>query len=239
MSTYRLETLFAPRSVAIVGGSPRQTSTGRAVLDNLLGSGFPGAIYLVNPHYDEIEGVRTVKSYDAIAGDARRRRRSRCRRPRCRTRLRRPARKGTAAAIIITAGLGHGPGSLAEVGENECRTRHRHAPGRPQLSRRAGAAAQSSMRASRRGCRRPGDLALISQSGAIVGRHDRMGGRPRRSASPPSFSIGDQLDVDFGDLLDLLRRWIAAPAPSCSISSRSRTRASSCRRRVPRHAPSR
>ena len=67
MSTYRLETLFAPRSVAIVGASPRKTSTGRAVLENLLGSGFPGAIHLVNPRYDEIAGVRSVKSYDALS----------------------------------------------------------------------------------------------------------------------------------------------------------------------------
>ncbi len=67
MSTYRLETLFAPRSVAVIGASPRQTSTGRAVLENLLGSGFPGAIHLVNPRYDEVAGVRAVKSYDMLA----------------------------------------------------------------------------------------------------------------------------------------------------------------------------
>ena len=120
MSTYRLETLFAPRSVAVVGASPRQTSTGRAVLENLLGSGFPGAIHLVNPRYDEIAGVRAVKSYDALAEtpdvvaiavppavvpDA----------------VAAAARKGTAVGIIITAGLGHGPGSLAEVCERNAR----------------------------------------------------------------------------------------------------------------------
>jgi acetyltransferase len=66
MSTYGLDTLFAPRSVAVVGGSPRKTSSGRAVLENLRRSGFPGAISLVNPHYDEIEGVRAVKSLDDL-----------------------------------------------------------------------------------------------------------------------------------------------------------------------------
>jgi len=67
MSTYRLETLFAPRSVAVVGGSLRRTSIGRAVLENILGGGFPGAVHLVNPRYREIAGVRAVKSYNALA----------------------------------------------------------------------------------------------------------------------------------------------------------------------------
>ena len=60
MSTYRLDKLFSPRSVAVVGGSPRTTSPGRAVLKNLRSAGFKGSISLVNPHYPEIEGVRSV-----------------------------------------------------------------------------------------------------------------------------------------------------------------------------------
>ena len=67
MSTYRLETLFAPRSVAVVGASPRVTSPGRAVLSNLQRAGFAGTIGLVNPHYPAIEGVAAVKSYAKLA----------------------------------------------------------------------------------------------------------------------------------------------------------------------------
>ena len=51
MSTYRLDKLFSPRSVAVVGASPRATSAGHAVLRNLKASGFKGAIQLVNPRY--------------------------------------------------------------------------------------------------------------------------------------------------------------------------------------------
>jgi acetyltransferase len=40
MSTYRLDKLFAPRSIAVVGGSPRATSPGRAVIANLKAAGF-------------------------------------------------------------------------------------------------------------------------------------------------------------------------------------------------------
>ena len=76
---------------------------------------------LVNPHYDAIEGIRAVKSY-ADCPSA----------PDLAVIAAPPAAvpsivaaagaKGTAAAIIITSGLGHGPGSLAE------RARRRRAP---------------------------------------------------------------------------------------------------------------
>jgi acetyltransferase len=49
MSTYRLDKLFSPRSVAVVGASPRDSSAGHAVLRNLRRGGFAGAIGLVNP----------------------------------------------------------------------------------------------------------------------------------------------------------------------------------------------
>ena len=65
MSTYRLEKLFSPRSVAVVGGSPRTTSPGRAVLKNLHSAGFKGSISLVNPHYPE--GVRSVGTVQELA----------------------------------------------------------------------------------------------------------------------------------------------------------------------------
>ena len=62
MSTYRLDKLFAPRSVAVVGASPRESSLGRAVIRNLRSASFRGRIHLVNPHYAEIDGVASVKS---------------------------------------------------------------------------------------------------------------------------------------------------------------------------------
>jgi acetyltransferase len=44
MSTYRLDKLFAPASVAVVGASPRAGSLGRTLLRNLREAGFfPGA----------------------------------------------------------------------------------------------------------------------------------------------------------------------------------------------------
>ncbi len=165
MSTYNLDKLFLPGSIAVVGASPRKTSSGRAVIENLLRSGFPGPIYVVNPHYDEIEGVHAVKSYEALpetpdvaviavppasVPDA----------------VAAAARKGTAAGIIVTAGLGHGPGSLAELAEKNARAASMRLVGPNCLGVLVpGAKLNASFAAS---APPAGDLALISQSGAIA-----------------------------------------------------------------------
>jgi len=60
MSTYRLRQLFAPRSVALIGASRREGSLGRIILENLREGGFEGAIHLVNPRYNEIDGIACV-----------------------------------------------------------------------------------------------------------------------------------------------------------------------------------
>ena len=61
MSTYALDAVFNPRSVALVGASPRERSLGRLVLRQLLDGGFAGPVGVVNARYPEIEGVRTVR----------------------------------------------------------------------------------------------------------------------------------------------------------------------------------
>ena len=59
MSTYRLESLLAPRSVALIGASPRPGSVGRAILGNIRKARFKGEFGLVNSHHAEIDGVAT------------------------------------------------------------------------------------------------------------------------------------------------------------------------------------
>ena len=120
MSTFRLDRLFSPRSVAVVGASPRPTSPGHAVLKNLRQAGFAGSIALVNPHYSDIENIPAVKSYRdlpaapdlaviAVPPAA------------VPSTIAEAGAKGTPAAIIITAGLGHGAGSLAAQSEQAAR----------------------------------------------------------------------------------------------------------------------
>lgn len=64
-STASLQRLLRPRSIAIVGASPR-TRMGRAVILNSRKIGLPGAIYPVNPNYQEIEGLPCYKSLRAL-----------------------------------------------------------------------------------------------------------------------------------------------------------------------------
>jgi acetyltransferase len=198
MSTYRLDKLFSPRSVAVVGASPRETSPGRAVLRNLRAAGFEGSVALVNPRYGEIEGIKAVKTIQelrqapdllviatppqsvpgivAAAGE-----------------------KGAATAVIITAGLGHGDGSLADACEKAARATGLRLVGPNCLGVLSSRVKLNASFAAR--MPPAGELALVSQSGAITA------GLIEWSAAhdigfSAAVSLGDKVDVDFGDLLD-------------------------------------
>jgi acetyl coenzyme A synthetase (ADP forming)-like protein len=58
--------LLNPRSVALVGASRRPGTLGHALLANLRRAGFTGPLYPVNPGTDEIDGLRTYRSVEAI-----------------------------------------------------------------------------------------------------------------------------------------------------------------------------
>jgi acetyltransferase len=120
MSTYRLKNLLLPRSVALVGASSRQGSVGRAILGNIGKANFQGEFGLVNPRHAEIDGVASVTRLDrlpfvpelvvitapaaAVAGI-----------------VDEAGKRGAAGALIITAGLGHGTGSIADATERTAR----------------------------------------------------------------------------------------------------------------------
>jgi acyl-CoA synthetase (NDP forming)/GNAT superfamily N-acetyltransferase len=61
-----LEPLLAPRSVAVVGAGHLPGSIGRRILLNIRDAGFGGALYAVNPHAGDIEGVPCVPSVAAL-----------------------------------------------------------------------------------------------------------------------------------------------------------------------------
>jgi acetyl coenzyme A synthetase (ADP forming)-like protein len=63
-----LETLFSPRSIAVIGASRTPGKLGYAILCNVKDSGFGGAIYPVNPGADEILGMRCYPDLNAIEG---------------------------------------------------------------------------------------------------------------------------------------------------------------------------
>lgn len=55
--THRLDPLLRPKSIAVVGASRRENTLGRETLRNLTRGRFPGAIYPVNPAYQELDGL--------------------------------------------------------------------------------------------------------------------------------------------------------------------------------------
>ncbi|WP_119269513.1 bifunctional acetate--CoA ligase family protein/GNAT family N-acetyltransferase [Taklimakanibacter deserti] len=198
MSIYRLDKLFNPKSVAVIGASPKKRSLGRAVLANLKSAGFKGRIDVVNPNHPLIDDIATSPSLAALgvlpdlivvtapapavpqivatAGEA-----------------------GVPAAVVISAGLGHGAGSLADQMLKAARRKGLRILGPnglgllvPPIGLNASFAARSA---------NPGDLALVSQSGAIAAALVEWGARRAVGFSAVA-SIGDALDVDFADLLD-------------------------------------
>src|SRR6202158_5236519 len=198
MSTYRLKNLLSPRSVALVGASPRQGSVGRAILGNIRKARFKGEFGLVNTHYPEIDGVATVNSLGklpfvpelvvitapaaAVVGI-----------------IDEAGQRGAAGALIVSAGLGHGAGSPAEAAERGAQKYGMRVIGRNCLGiMMPGVALNASFSAHMPG---PGNLALISQSGAIAAGMVDWAALRGVGFSGIVF-IGDQLDVDIADLLD-------------------------------------
>lgn len=198
MSTYRLNSIFRPRAVAVVGSQSRPRSVGRAVVENLLAGGFEGQVGLVNKHPTPMDGVAIARqlrelpwtpdlvviatpaaTVPQLAAEA--------------------AEKGAGAVVVLTAAMGSGPGSPAAQLEALTREKGLRVLGPNCLGVIAPHARLNASLASR--FPKAGDLALISQSGAI------SGGLVEWSMSQPVgfsavVSLGDALDVDFADLLD-------------------------------------
>src|SRR5581483_2887775 len=170
----------------------------RKVLANLKAAGFAGSLQLVNPKYPEIEGVRAVASVDRLpevpdllviaappqfvaptvaAAGAR----------------------GCPGAVVITAGLGHGANSYAAAALEAARPYGLRLVGpnclgvmMPGVGLNASFAAHAPHK---------GDLALISQSGAIAAGLVEWAAR-RKVGFSAIVSLGDQIDVDISDCLD-------------------------------------
>jgi acyl-CoA synthetase (NDP forming) len=61
-----LVAMLEARSVAVVGASPRPGSFGEQMMVQLTGGGFDGAIYPVNPSYEEVMGHRCYPSLETV-----------------------------------------------------------------------------------------------------------------------------------------------------------------------------
>ena len=66
MRPHYLKALFAPESVAMFGASETPNSVGQVVFKNLLGGGFEGKIYAINPKRDTVQGQKAYPDLDSI-----------------------------------------------------------------------------------------------------------------------------------------------------------------------------
>ena len=197
MSLRNLGQFFAPKSVALIGASTRAGSVGHAVLVNMLGSGFAGEIWPVNPKHRQIAELPCYPSVSALPAT-----------PDLAVLMTPPATipdlaadlvaKGTRAAIVITGGLDQPAtermlriaraGGLRLVGPNCLGV----------LAPPVGLNASFS-----EGSPLIGNLALVSQSGAIVAAMLDWA-KGRGIGFSHVVSVGNMLDVNVDDLLDSL-----------------------------------
>jgi acetyltransferase len=195
------DAFFSPRSIALIGPSEREGSVGRAVADNLFGAGFDGPILPVHPRLESLHGVPVYRDAASLplAPDLAVIATRASTVPELVGQL---AERGARAVVVLSAGFRErGP-------EGAALERALLAAARPRGVRIMGpncigfmAPAHGVNASFAHLTPRAGDLAFVSQSGAMVAAlldwaADRAVGFSR------VVSLGNMSDVDLGDLLD-------------------------------------
>lgn len=194
-----LHRLLTPRAVALVGATDRPAAIGRVVMERLLAGAFEGPIGLVNPGRDAVLGHPCARAVADLPFT-----------PDLGIVTTPPAAvpaviaelgaAGARAAVVITAGV-DGPSGLRQAMLDAARPHGLRVLGPNCIGLQVPAlgldASFSHLLAA------PGDLALLSQSGAIVtAMLDWAAARGVGFSTVAS--LGDMADVDVGDLLDHL-----------------------------------
>jgi len=200
MGTHFLDRLFSPRSIVVFGASENTDAVGGRVFLNLIESGFSGPLYAVNPKYKRLfkqpcysSVVEVDKSIDLaiivtpvqtlvkIIHDC--------------------AEQGIRDVIIISAGLGGADSHQRKQLLNAARQHQIRILGpnclgliRPQSKINATFSKNSADK---------GHLALVSQSGALC-TSILDWAKGREIGFSAIVSMGDAMDIDFGDILDYL-----------------------------------
>lgn len=65
----KLDAIFRPKSVAIIGASSTPGKVGYVLANNLLKSGYPGHVYLINVKGDDILGRKAYKTISDVPGE--------------------------------------------------------------------------------------------------------------------------------------------------------------------------
>lgn len=197
MSVRNLDSLFEPASVAVFGASSRQGSVGATVWNNLRHGHYLGLLFAVNPRYQTLDGQPVVARAadlpavpelavictppDTVSGL-----------------IAELAQLGTRAAVVLSAGM------------SATQKQAMLDAARPHLLRILGPncigllSPHQGLNASFSHIdAQPGELAFVSQSGALV--TAMLDWAQGRGIGFSHFvSLGEHADVDFGDMLDYL-----------------------------------
>lgn len=210
MTSRFLDRMFRPRSVALIGARRRDGSVGRVMVSNMIAGGFKGPIMPVNPKGGTLDGLTVYRDIAdlpeapdlaviATPPDT------------VPDLIDRLGRAGTRAAVVLTAGFGEGADAALHSAGESLRQRLLDAA-QPHLLRIVGPNCVGLM-VPELGLNagfahimpRPGNLAFVAQSGAVI-----VSVLDWAAAHDIGFShfvsLGDMVDVDFGDMLDYLAR---------------------------------
>ncbi|MDR0274400.1 MAG: GNAT family N-acetyltransferase [Burkholderiaceae bacterium] len=197
MSIRNLDSLFEPHSVAIIGASERPFSVGGSLWSNMLTSGFGGKLFPVNPKHQMLSGHRCYASVQALPQAPEMA--VICTPPDTVADLVKTlAGRGTRAAVVISAGLtaAQKQAMLDAAKPTLMRILGPNCVG--LLAPHAGLNASFAHISARKG-----ELAFVSQSGALV--NALLDWAQARAIGFSHFvSLGEHADVDFGDMLDYL-----------------------------------
>lgn len=203
MSIRNLDAVFRPQSVAVIGASREPRSVGHVIVANLVRGGFDGPILPVNPHARAVHGVFTYPSVAelpiapdlaVVATPA----------PTVPQIIAELGQRGTRGVIVVSAGF-------AELGpDGRALEQAMLDAAKPHLLRIVGPNCIG-VAVPRHGLNATflhdapilGDLAFISQSGAVLSTVLDWA-NARRIGFSCMVSLGDMADVDFGDMLDVL-----------------------------------
>lgn len=202
MSIRNLDKIFNPQRVAVIGASSNPGTVGYSVLRNMINAGFVGVVYPVNPRRESVQGIQSYPSVEAL--------------PRtpdlaviCTPAatvpglVRECGRAGIRGLVVLTAGFREA-GEAGRALEAEVRAAASEFDGMriigpnclgiivPRIGLNATFAA---------GHPPDGHVAFISQSGALC--TSILDWAVEEGIGFSYFvSVGNMLDVDFGDLID-------------------------------------
>ena len=201
MGIHYLDRFFSPKAIAVFGASELPDAVGGRVFNNLHNAGFTGPIYAINPKYKELNKQPCYSSIVDITE------------PVDLAVIATPAKTvpaiihecgehGVRAVIIISAGFNEGHGAALKKSVLEAALQYKMrilGPNCLGLIRPVtGINATFSKNTAK-----PGQLALVSQSGALC--TSILDWAVARDVGFSTIvSLGEAADIDFGDVLDYL-----------------------------------